>query len=192
MWCRDNECCVSCIIKWMCACIVHYNVMFTCTLLRSYPESIKMLGETWATAIKAINSILWTSVASRCSLTILGAGPGSVCGQKGTMKDVFARCLKRADVQVCTLTFVYLLFRSSNIHALLHSYLSFMINNYRPLHVLVFCDCIITSVYFSQVKNKPWIPWVYTWFWHRREQELILPENVEFHGLTCLLVYWTI
>ncbi len=23
---------------------------------------------------------------------------------------------------------------------------------------------------FSQVKNKPWIPWVYPWIWHRRWQ----------------------
>ncbi len=23
---------------------------------------------------------------------------------------------------------------------------------------------------FPQVKNKPWIPWVYTWIWHCREQ----------------------
>jgi hypothetical protein len=108
---------LSCIIKWMCACIIHYNVMFTCTLLRTHPESKKTLGETWATVIKAINSILWTSVDSRCSLTGMGAGPGSVCGQKGTMKDVFARCLKRADVQECTLTSVYTLFCNCNIPA---------------------------------------------------------------------------
>jgi hypothetical protein len=43
----------------------------------------------------------------------MGAEPGSVCGQKGTMKDVFARCLKRADVQVCTLI-VYILFCNAN------------------------------------------------------------------------------
>jgi hypothetical protein len=29
--------------------------------------------------------------------------------------------------------------------------------------------CLITGVYFPQVKNKPWIPWVYTWIWHCRE-----------------------
>jgi hypothetical protein len=27
----------------------------------------------------------------------------------------------------------------------------------------------ITGVYFSQVKNKQWIPWVYTWSWHCRK-----------------------
>ncbi len=28
----------------------------------------------------------------------------------------------------------------------------------------------ITGAFFSKVKNKPWIPWVYTWSWHRCEQ----------------------
>ncbi len=72
-------------------------------------------------------------MASRCLLTGMGAGLGSVCGQKGTMKDVFARCLKRADVQVCTLTSVYILFCYCNIYALA-TYVPFlMINNCRPL-----------------------------------------------------------
>ncbi len=26
------------------------------------------------------------------------------------------------------------------------------------------------GVFFSQVKNKPWHTWVYSWIWHRREQ----------------------
>ncbi len=30
---------------------------------------------------------------------------------------------------------------------------------------------ILIFVYFSQVKNKPWLPWVYSWFWHCREQK---------------------
>jgi hypothetical protein len=135
MWCRENVCCVSCIIKWMCVCIIHYNVMFTCTLLRSHPESKKTLGETWAAVMKAINSILWTSVASRCLLTRMGAGPGSVCGQKGTMKDVFARCLKRAVVQVCTLTSVYILFCNCKYPrpCYIRTFLFFTINSCRPL-----------------------------------------------------------
>ncbi len=104
MWCRENVCCASCIIKWMCACIIHYNVMFTCTLLRSHPESKMTLG--------GISTLL------------------------------------------------------------LHTYLFyFTINNCRPLACTSFCDCIITGVYFSQDKNKPWVPWVYTWFWNCREQQ---------------------
>jgi hypothetical protein len=86
----------------------------------------------------------------------MGAEPGSVCGQKRTMKDVFARCLKRADVQVCTLI-VYILVCNAN--PILAPYVPFFaINNYRPLACMSFCDCIITGVYFLQVKNKPCIP----------------------------------
>jgi hypothetical protein len=83
----------------------------------------------------------------------MGAGPGSVCGQKGTMKDVFARCLKRSDVQVYTLTSVTV---TANIHALT-AYVPFFLRSTIVvlLHVQVFCDCIITGVYFSQVKKKP-------------------------------------
>jgi hypothetical protein len=38
-----------------------------------------------------------------CTLTRMGTELGSVYGQKGTMKDVLARCLKKTNVQVCTL-----------------------------------------------------------------------------------------
>jgi hypothetical protein len=38
-----------------------------------------------------------------CALTRMGTAPGSVYGQKGTMKDILARCLKKTNVQVCTL-----------------------------------------------------------------------------------------
>ncbi len=37
---------------------------------------------------------------------------------------------------------------------------------------------ILIGVYFSQVKNKPWLPWVYSWTWHRREQSLSVPMSV--------------
>jgi hypothetical protein len=178
MWCRENVCCVSSIIKWIYACIIHYNVMFTCTLLRSHPESKKTLGETWATVIKAINSILWTSVTSRCLLTRMGAGPCSVCGQKGTMKDVFARCLKRVNVQVCTLTSVYSIYFSVtvNIHALA-TYIPFFLRSTIVVFLMYkFLWLYYNRCIFSQVKNKPWIPWVYTWFWHCREQ-ITLPKT---------------
>ncbi len=142
MWCRENVLyTVYRVIKWMCACIIHYNVMFSCTLLRSHPESKKTLGETWATVIKAINSILWTSVASRCSLTRIGAGPGSVCGPKGPIKDVFVRCLKRADVQVCTVHWLVYIYCSvtAYIHALA-TYVPFFLRSTIVvfLHVQVF------------------------------------------------------
>jgi hypothetical protein len=62
----------------------------------------KTLGETWAAVIKTINSILRTSVASNCALPGMGTEPESVYGQKRTMKDVLARCLKKTEDHVCT------------------------------------------------------------------------------------------
>jgi hypothetical protein len=44
----------------------------------------------------------------------MGAGPSSVYTQKGTMKDVLARFFKKTDVQVCTLSSVYILFSNAN------------------------------------------------------------------------------
>ncbi len=40
---------------------------------------------------------------------------------------------------------------------------------------------ILIGVYFLQVKNKPWLPWVYTWIWHHHEQGLsnILTQNLD-------------
>jgi hypothetical protein len=82
--------------------------MFTCTLARSHPEGKRRWVKLEPLSLMAINSILRMSVATGCMLTRMGAGPSSVHTQKGTMKDVLARCLKKTDVQVCTLTSVYI------------------------------------------------------------------------------------
>ncbi len=73
MWCITK-----CVL-----CTVYYNVMFTCTLARSHPEGKKTLGETWATVIKAMNSILWTGVATRYPLARMGAELSSVYALRG-------------------------------------------------------------------------------------------------------------
>jgi hypothetical protein len=52
--------------------------MFNCTLARSHPEGKKTLGETLAAVIKAVNSILWTSVATSYTLARMGAELSSV------------------------------------------------------------------------------------------------------------------
>jgi hypothetical protein len=93
-------------------CTVYYIVMFTCTLARSHPESKRRWVELEPKT--AINSILWTSVATRRMPARMGAGLSSVYIQKGTMKDVIARCLKKTDVQECTLISVYILFCNAN------------------------------------------------------------------------------
>jgi hypothetical protein len=99
-------------------CTVYDLVMFTCTLARSHPGIKRRWVKLEPLSLTAINSILRTSVATRCMLARMGAGPSSVYTQKGAMKDVLARCLKKTDVQVYTLTSVYMLFYNVNICAL--------------------------------------------------------------------------
>ncbi len=93
MWC----------IIWMCAIAMYYNEIFAVNWWEATQRE-KTLGETWAAVIKTINSILRTSVASNCALPWMGTEPELVYGQKGTMKDVIVRCLKKTKAQVCTLS----------------------------------------------------------------------------------------
>ncbi len=58
---------------------------------------------------------------------------------------------------------------------------------------------VITGVHFPQVKNKPWIPWVYTWSWHRREQKGYSEQfpfsgfrNSPESGMRGLRGFWTL
>jgi hypothetical protein len=103
-------------------------------------------------------------VATRYTLARMGAELSSVYARKGTMRDVLARCLKKTYVQVCILSSVYVLFCNE------HSRSCYIHTSNCCLLLCTSCVCVITGVYFSQVKNKPWIPWVYAWFWHRHEK----------------------
>jgi hypothetical protein len=40
---------------------------------------------------------------------------------------------------------------------------------------------LLTTVYFSQVKNKPWLPWVFNWISYRREQLWWRKKTIFFH-----------
>jgi hypothetical protein len=105
-------------------CTVYYIVMFTCTLARSHPEGKRRWVKLELLSFKAINSILGTGVATRRILAGMGAGTSSVYTQKGIMKDALARCLKKTDVRVCTLTCVYIYCSGMQTFALLlHIYL---------------------------------------------------------------------
>ncbi len=82
------------------------------------------------------------------------------------MKDVFARCSKKMAVQACTKFWLYNCATERNCHEL---HITPSVFDYN-------CSCsqvkfaILIDVYFLQVKNKPWLPWLYSWIWHRREQ----------------------
>ncbi len=167
MWCIKNVCHVSCIIMWCMSCTVCCNLMFTWTLVRSHPESKRCWVKLEPLSLRLLTASsgqAWQQ--DKCTLE--WGQLSSVYAQKGTMKDVLVRCLNKTDVQECTLSSVYILFCNATSTLLLHTYLLW------PTIIVLFscrsCVCIITGVYFSQVKNKPLIPWVYTWFWHCHEQ----------------------
>ncbi len=79
--------------RWM------YNGSSTCMLLRKFQRE-KRLGEMWAAVIR---NILLRTAWLRMRGPGLGTKPESVDAQKGTMLDIFARCLKKEIAQVHTL-----------------------------------------------------------------------------------------
>ncbi len=106
--------------------------MFTCILLRSHPEGKKTLGETWAAAIKAINSILWTSMATRYMLIRMGTelsqymprrGPWRMYSRVASRRPMFKYVHWLVHIN-CSVIALFML--------LLHTYL-LVTNNCRPL-----------------------------------------------------------
>ncbi len=90
MWCKISKNDIVCTIR---------NNL--CTLLRNSRRE-KTLGEMWAAVIKTMDNLLWMAwLQTRAPQ--MGTEPGPVDAQKGTMKDIFARCLKKNIAQVCTL-----------------------------------------------------------------------------------------
>ncbi len=75
------------------------------------------------------------------------------------MKDIFTWCFKKTAVQVCIVIIMHCCVVSSCINILCC---------YSCTQGVWFV--ILIGLYFSQVKNKPWHPWVYSWIWHHREQ----------------------
>ena len=54
-----------------------------------------------------------------------------------------------------------------------------------PMYIRAMNIRVITGVYFLQVKNKPWIPKVYTWIWHRHEH-----YKMQFYSLHASKPRW--
>jgi hypothetical protein len=70
-------------------------------LLRNFRRE-KTLGEMCAAVIRTIKNLLWIArLWTRAPQ--MGTEPESVDAQKGTMMDIFAKCLKKNIAQVCTL-----------------------------------------------------------------------------------------
>jgi hypothetical protein len=84
--------------KHVCHVSCNIVVMFTCTLVRSHPDSRRRWAETWTAAIKSkIPGWAWQQDAC------LWGEPewGSVNALNEAMKDVFARCPEKTAVLVC-------------------------------------------------------------------------------------------
>jgi hypothetical protein len=76
------------------------------------PREQKTLGESRAAIIKSHKQHPLDKRGNKTHARQNGGRAelqaSSVYTQKGTMKDVLARCFKKTDVQVCTLTSVYI------------------------------------------------------------------------------------
>jgi hypothetical protein len=143
----------------------------------------KMLGKMWAAVIRNINNLLRTAAWLRTQPQ-LGKKKESVDAQKGTMLDIFARCLKKEMAQVCTLsssvehergTFdQYHLYYciayqwvTSQETQCLHCNITVnnwmrnnLLNPFPCIYVQRNCPCYNRCLFFRRVENKPWIPWV--------------------------------
>jgi hypothetical protein len=149
MWCIYMCLCVSCSIV----------MLFTCTLVRSHPDS-KEGVRCETRSIEIISKILdWTWQQDACSEREARRKLSLSLerGHEGRIRKVLQEdgCLSMYKSWLCVLTCI--IFESS---------LSMPYNYQRPGNWFT----LLTAVYFLQVKNKPWLPWVYTWIWHRREQ----------------------
>ncbi len=103
------------------------------------------------------------------------------------MKDALAKCFKKTVAQVCTETELCNCPHKQNLSVFLCviyvlPWLSYnaLFSSYSWIkHSTDFC-------LFSQVKNKPWLPWVYSWIRHRHEQFLWKKRKLLEHAKSWL------
>ncbi len=178
-----NVCMMWCIIC-MCAFVVYYNDPVHCTLVRNIWRE-KTLGEMWAAVIKTINNLLRTSVASNAGSPKWGQSRSQYMPRRGPWRT-YSRGASRRPKPKYVHYSIHVQHRKEMFQTLLQVYLledqhsrctlsdvctcTFSL----PIIVISFsrtsCVCILAGVYFSRVKNKPWISWVYTWSWHCHQQ----------------------
>ncbi len=144
----------------MCPCVSCNIVMlFTCTLVRSHPDNKE--GVRCETRFVEMNSKIlgWTGQQDACSekearrrlnLSLERGHEGRIC-----------EVLQEDDCSCMYKSWLFVLTCIMSVRSLSMPY-----NHLRPGNWFT----SLIAVYFSQVKNKPWLPWVYTWIWHRQEQ----------------------
>ncbi len=123
-------------------------VMFTCTLMRSHPESRRRWGETWTVVINS-----WVGCDNKMHARKEGPERGSVHARNEAMKDIFARCHEKTAVQVCTLTIMHCCLVTVISHAMIACVTIWC---QLPILAVPVCTELITTlrgVYFPQAKN---------------------------------------
>jgi hypothetical protein len=143
----------------------------------------KTLGEMWAAVIKTINNLLRRSVASSVGAPKWGQSRSQYMPRKGPCRTYSRGASRRPKPKYVQYSIHMHYCKEAPQPFFKHTRWK---TNIQDIHCSI-CTCIlspaitvyfsctscvsiVTGVYFSQVKNKPWIPWVYTWSWHRREQ----------------------
>jgi hypothetical protein len=118
-------------------------MLFTCTLVRSHPDSRKALGVKPDPLGKTAR--YWVGHGNKMHAQRERPERDSVQAWNEAMKDVFTRCSKKMAVQVGTVIIVC----------------SYSCNIVCSPNMLAIpcaegnCFIILIGVYFSQVKNKP-------------------------------------
>jgi hypothetical protein len=65
-------------------------------------------------------------------------------------------------------------------------YSSLFMFNYLLIYNLYDSFLVADCLFSLQVKNKPWLPWVYSWIWHSHEQ--LEPEKIAWKFQQFLLL----
>ncbi len=151
-----------CVHTMWCGCVVY---LYTGVELSSWKGRVEC--EMWATYWNKQQDTEWARTDKEDTYGRRLAR-GSVHLWIEAMQDVFARCFKQMAVQVCTKLWLYSIIIP--VEVVVKNYCSILpVYNYN-------CPCtytwfaVLIDVYFSQVKNKPWLRWVYSWIQHRCEQ----------------------
>ncbi len=144
-------------------------MLFTCTLVRSHPDSRE--GVRCEIQPTEINSKVlgWTWQQDACSerearkrLSL-----GLERGHEGRIREVLQEdgCSSMGEISVCSFLCNIVCFHN-------------MPCKYPCLGKLIHdIDCCFV---FSQGKNKPWLPWVYALIQHRCEQFYLLQDSFIF------------
>jgi hypothetical protein len=134
-------------------------MLFTCTLVLSCQLAGKGEHETWV--VRTGSKILGgPKQTRRLLMKESNKSLSSILdrGHEGRICDVLQENSRSSMYKVYCVT-------ERNCHELFRTLSEF--------HYDYLCSqvkfVILINVYFSQVKNKPWLPWVYSWIQHRRE-----------------------